>query len=43
MRRTRESLAAARVFLGDRLSGVVGAFRKVSPFFATGVVGPVPY
>jgi len=39
VRRTRESLGAARLFLSDAFSGMVGAFRKVSPFFATGAVG----
>lgn len=43
VRRTRDSLAAARVFLGDAFSGVVGAFRRVSPFFAAGVVAPSPF
>jgi hypothetical protein len=47
VRRTRESFAAARLFfseklngMGEKISGVVGAFRKVSPFFAAGVVAP---
>lgn len=40
VRRTRDSLAAARVFLGDAFSGVVGAFRRVNPFYSTGVVTP---
>jgi hypothetical protein len=39
VRRTRESLGAARVFLSDALSGMVGAFRRVNPFFATGAAG----
>jgi hypothetical protein len=43
IRRTRDSLAAARVFLGDALSGVVGAFRRVNPFYSTGVVMPGSY
>lgn len=40
-RRTRESLTAARVFLNDAFSGLAGAFRRVSPFFATGAAGVV--
>jgi hypothetical protein len=42
-RRTRESLAAARLFLSDAFSGLAVAFRRVSPFFATGAVSPTPY
>jgi hypothetical protein len=33
IRRTRESLKGARWFLGDKLQGMVGAVRKVSPFW----------
>ncbi len=40
VRRTRESLIAARAFLGEAFSGVVVAFRKVSPFFSTAAVAP---
>jgi hypothetical protein len=43
VRRTRESLAAARLFLNDAVSGVMGAFRRVSPFFSTTIVSPAPY
>jgi hypothetical protein len=43
VRRTRESLAAARLFLNDAFSGLAGAFRRVSPFFVTSVVSPTPY
>jgi hypothetical protein len=35
MRRTRDSLKDARLFLGTKLGGVVGAFRRVSPFWDT--------
>jgi len=35
MRRTRDSLKDARMFLGMKLGGVVGAFRRVSPFWDT--------
>jgi hypothetical protein len=35
MRRTRDSLKDARMFLGTKLGGVVGAFRRVSPFWDT--------
>jgi hypothetical protein len=43
IRRTRESLGVARAFLGEALSGVVVAFRKVSPFFSTAVVASTPF
>jgi hypothetical protein len=33
LRRTKVRIAAARVFINDAMSGVVGAFRKMSPFF----------
>lgn len=33
LRKTRESLRDARWFLGGKFQGVVGAFRKVSPFW----------
>ena len=37
VRHTRESLKGARWFLGDKIQGLAGAFRKVSPFWdATG-------
>ena len=43
VRRTRESLAAARLFLNDAFSGLAGAFRRMSPFFVTSGVSPTPY
>jgi hypothetical protein len=43
MRRTRESFAAARLFLNDAFTGFVGAFRRVSPFWAIGTTGPTSY
>jgi len=33
IRHTRESLKGARWFLGDKIQGLAGAFRKVSPFW----------
>ena len=33
-------MAAARVLLNDAMTGVVGAFRKVSPFFSTTAIVP---
>jgi hypothetical protein len=35
MKRTRDSLKDARSFLGTKLGGVVGAVRRVSPFWDT--------
>jgi hypothetical protein len=40
--RARASLKDARLFLGEKLNGVMGAFRKVSPFFSTTTVLPNP-
>lgn len=46
LRRTKVGIAAARVLLNDAVSGAmsgfVGAFRKVSPFFQTTGVTPGP-
>jgi hypothetical protein len=38
MKRTRDSLKDARMFLGTKIGGVVGAFRRVSPFWDTTTV-----
>ena len=40
MRRTKDHVVAARLFLNDAMTGVVGAFRKVSPFFTTTAIIP---
>lgn len=40
LRRTKVRMAAARVLLNDAMTGVVGAFRKVSPFFSTTAIVP---
>ena len=40
LRRTKEHLTAAKLFLNDAMSGMVGAFRKVSPFFTTTAMVP---
>jgi hypothetical protein len=40
--KARASLKDARLFLGEKLNGVMGAFRKVSPFFSTTTVLPNP-
>lgn len=35
LKRTKARIAAARVLFSDAMTGFVGAFRKVSPFFTT--------
>jgi hypothetical protein len=42
IQKARASLKDARSFLGEKLTGVMGAFRKVSPFFSTTAVLPNP-
>lgn len=40
LRRTKERVAAARGLFNDAMSGMVGAFRKMSPFFTTTATVP---
>ena len=40
LKRTKERIAAARGLLSDAMSGVAGAFRKMSPFFTTTAILP---
>ena len=43
IQRARATLKDARLFLGEKLHGVMGAFRKVSPFFNASTVLPNPF
>lgn len=43
VRQTRASLAVARLFLNQAVSGFMGAVRRASPFFSTGVLAVEPY
>ena len=40
LRRTKERITAARGLINDAMTGVVGAFRKMSPFFTTTALLP---
>lgn len=40
LKRTKERIAAARGLFSDAMSGVAGAFRRVSPFFTTTAILP---
>lgn len=40
LRRAKQRVAAARLLFNDAMTGFVGAFRKVSPFFTTTAIVP---
>lgn len=40
LKRTKQRIAAARLLFNNAMSGVVGAFRKASPFFTTTAIVP---